>query len=1536
MPSSPSVATGPRWSASDYAPAVTGSGARKLAESGVAPLVATARGYESVLPDQVRDAALRFGLGSLRAAPAVQLRTAVGTRDALVMPWYRPEDVLQAGQVGARPLISTRQYRPHEHGRPVDPQTGKTRKYLNAMGIPTGMDVHPATPADWIINPAVTLMTEGMLKADSALSAMLLAYGVPAADLSGGPDDGASLEVLRAAMTAVPQDKRVLVVSLVGVSNWHQNPEWNTIRRNGREFWVAFDGDVATKAQVWWEAHQLWEFIQSKGGRPRLLDLRITADEHGAPAAKIGVDDYLVSHGDWNQLLTRLVDELPPRPAADDTSEKVPKSWRINDTEHVSEEYDEVPDPFGSGVRKYAWQKRLNLAARVLCLEERRWSTPSEDETGMLDAASDEVAGRCEVEVTWKEDPADSAVSRAVVRGPATILADPPGDWHRRGGAEIPALVAQHPDWPPSKREWVSAIKRHRRNEVAHLAKWEHMGWVPAETGSPVFIVGEQVIGAEGESTRARPGVTEKVLAKASGFGVSMPSDDQDARDTLTRVVRTYLDDVWTDRRVAALVLATALRPIVPVRCATSVMFVGTRGRGKALALDSRIPVPISEKFPTGWACNADLEVGDEVFTADGSVTQVTSFSETTTDRDTYEVTFNDGRTVTATDDHLWRVSTLGTRSRNGEYGMKKRVERATGRRAIHLTRAGREAKAAELRVLAMSLRSGTAATAPDIAKLSGQTPSHVHRILTASGLPSEKVSLPLERIRCHGWLAEEAIHALKTTWPALDGALIQPGGWLTSRDLAEIAVGPDFPRNQAARIRHILNQKNVPKKLLHAQRAKRCTVYPVGEALLALADHVESGNRDLAPLEFLATTEEIASTIDRGYAVRSQMAIHGGTTILPVPSYVLGAWLGDGTAHSGGFTSNDPEILDEISSQGYVVTKWPSSRFGHCILGLSAQLKQLGLRDNKHIPATYLRADESERLALLWGLMDTDGTVSEIGVCELSLTNERLARDALELIRSIGIKASISHGPATITESDPDHPGSMRRRVTGTRWRIHLNPGRQVFRLSRKADVLARALSQKTFHFRDWLYVKSVSRVEPKPSRCISVAHPSGLFLAEDFIPTHNSYAAESIMAFWQSRPGQWNGSLPGTASDTAYYMENAVARTPIWVADDLAPTADARKSLSEQSSLGQILRFVHNKTGKGRMQSDGFTRNLLPPRAVFVATAENALNVPSEMDRVIPIKVYAGFLNKSQKQPGALRKMRADTDLPMKVAGTCVRYVARQGERMGWPATHEWWEAYRQEGIKEALEVIGKRDDAFRHAELGSDVALGIYLLIEVCKSCGVDAETMDLIYPMMNDIYSLAGEGYEAQTVTTPGQQTIRAMRALLTSGYAHLAGPGKAGPPIPTTDERYGALAAFYNQRVGWPPAADARDHPRPNGKQIGFVLTDRKGVLCALLDPAAAFTEARRTHPDLIPPGSGQTEAWNSAWSEGLTSTAWARKQDGSGRPRPVVRTKGLEGVPIPLNVLLGLTAEDENDLGEEQRLAAVTPPVAEAGDRDFD
>ena len=55
-------------------------------------------------------------------------------------------------------------------------------------------------------------------------------------------------------------------------------------------------------------------------------------------------------------------------------------------------------------------------------------------------------------------------------------------------------------------------------------------------------------------------------------------------------------------------------------------------------------------------------------------------------------------------------------------------------------------------------------------------------------------------------------------------------------------------------------------------------------------------------------------------------------------------------------------------------------------------RLRRLGLLGNKHIPAAYLRAGYAQRLALLQGLMDTDGYVNEQGHCEITL-KPRLGR---------------------------------------------------------------------------------------------------------------------------------------------------------------------------------------------------------------------------------------------------------------------------------------------------------------------------------------------------------------------------------------------------------------------------------------------------------------------------------------------------------------------------------------------------------------
>lgn len=48
----------------------------------------------------------------------------------------------------------------------------------------------------------------------------------------------------------------------------------------------------------------------------------------------------------------------------------------------------------------------------------------------------------------------------------------------------------------------------------------------------------------------------------------------------------------------------------------------------------------------------------------------------------------------------------------------------------------------------------------------------------------------------------------------------------------------------------------------------------------------------------------------------------------------------------------------------------------------LQARLRTLGVLGNKHIPVEYLRAAETQRRALLAGLLDTDGTVTHGGPC--------------------------------------------------------------------------------------------------------------------------------------------------------------------------------------------------------------------------------------------------------------------------------------------------------------------------------------------------------------------------------------------------------------------------------------------------------------------------------------------------------------------------------------------------------------------------
>jgi hypothetical protein len=184
-----------------------------------------------------------------------------------------------------------------------------------------------------------------------------------------------------------------------------------------------------------------------------------------------------------------------------------------------------------------------------------------------------------------------------------------------------------------------------------------------------------------------------------------------------------------------------------------------------------------------------------------------------------------------------------------------------------------------------------------------------------------------------------------------------------------------------------------------------------------------------------------------------------------------------------------------------------------------------MGQLDGKHVPRPYLEADVGQRLALLQGLMDTDGFVDDIaGRCEFTSTNEGLADAVVELSASLGFRPIKSSGRATLYGVDK-----------GPKYRVKFTPDRPVFRLPRK---LARQKPADARYHR-FRAIDVVREVPSVPVRCIQVAAASGMFLAsKSFIPTHNSSLGRLGLLIHSTAgyvdPG-WKGNLTLELSNVA-----------------------------------------------------------------------------------------------------------------------------------------------------------------------------------------------------------------------------------------------------------------------------------------------------------------------------------------------------------------------------------------------------------------
>jgi DNA topoisomerase-2 len=156
---------------------------------------------------------------------------------------------------------------------------------------------------------------------------------------------------------------------------------------------------------------------------------------------------------------------------------------------------------------------------------------------------------------------------------------------------------------------------------------------------------------------------------------------------------------------------------------------------------------------------------------------------------------------------------------------------------------------------------------------------------------------------------------------------------------------------------------------------------------------------------------------------------------------YVLGLWLGDGFQSGYGFAINakdDPEILEYLEKWGANNdATFKQNKNNHIYYGISStsksgiaplkkQLSEYNLINNKHIPNEYIVNSREVRLAVLAGMIDSDGCVTSDGrriTISQGMVHSRLASDIIFLAKSLGFMCS-SH----VSSSQWKYKGELRR----------------------------------------------------------------------------------------------------------------------------------------------------------------------------------------------------------------------------------------------------------------------------------------------------------------------------------------------------------------------------------------------------------------------------------------------------------------------------------------------------------------------------
>lgn len=285
-----------------------------------------------------------------------------------------------------------------------------------------------------------------------------------------------------------------------------------------------------------------------------------------------------------------------------------------------------------------------------------------------------------------------------------------------------------------------------------------------------------------------------------------------------------------------------------------------------------------------------------------------------------------------------------------------------------------------------------------------------------------------------------------------------------------------------------------------------------------------------------------------------------------PLDPYLMGALLGDGSFRTStpGFTSIDQFVLDKVASRLPEEQKLArSSQSGkscdyriqngaassNLVRDIVTELGLWGhLSPEKFIPAVFKWTTSQNRLELLQGLMDTDGTAVTPGAAVFNTSSERLKEDVIFLVQSLGGRATCSLRTAPLKNGT----GLLAYNV-----QIRMPLGVCPFTLPHKVAYYGGTRHQKPLRAID-----KIEYIGKKETQCITIDDPEGLYITDDFIVTHNSSLYSLRLQVLNGRP-----ALRNQPTDVRDWYASIVSQDGLHVIDNVhMVNKELRQRLSDE----------------------------------------------------------------------------------------------------------------------------------------------------------------------------------------------------------------------------------------------------------------------------------------------------------------------------------------------------------------------------------